>query len=69
MKKLLFVGAIVLGTFAFSACESKPATEADETVVDTDTLIETDTTVQQTIVETDTTTTTVEGGDTTVVNP
>lgn len=60
MKKLLFIGAVVLGTYAFSACESKPAAE-EGTVVDTDTIVEVDTAVQQTIVETDTATRVIEG--------
>lgn len=63
MKKFLFMGAVVLGAYAFSACDNKANEEG--TVVDTDVVVESDTTVQQTIVETDTTTKTVEGGSAT----
>jgi len=34
MKKLFVAAAIVLGTVAFSACDSKPATEATEAATD-----------------------------------
>lgn len=61
MKKIAAICAVVLGTYAFSACDNKPAN--DETVVDSDVIVETDTTVQQTIVETDTTTRTIDGGE------
>ena len=63
MKKLFFMGAIVLGTYAFSACDNKSGAGEEGTVVDSDTLVETDTTITETRVETDTVTTTVEGGE------
>jgi hypothetical protein len=63
MKKLFLMGAIVLGTYAFSACGSKSGSDSEGTVVDSDTIVETDTTVTETRVETDTVTTTTEGGE------
>lgn len=65
MKKLFLIGAVVLGTYAFSACESKSGSTEEGTVVDTDTVVEADTTVTETRVETetDTTTTTKEVGE------
>jgi len=47
MKKLFVMSAIVLGTVAFSACDSKPAettTESTEMSTDTATMMSTDTT-------------------------
>ncbi len=44
MKKLFVMSAIVLGTVAFSACDSKPATEGTEMSSDTATMMSTDTT-------------------------
>ncbi len=64
MKKLFFIGAVVLGTYAFSACgDNKSGSESEGTVVDTDTVVETDTSITETRVETDTVTTTTEGGE------
>jgi|GEM_PF-3377768 len=63
MKKLFFIGAIVLGTYAFSACDTKSGSTEEGTVVDADTIVETDTTITETRVETDTVTTTTEGGE------
>ncbi len=63
MKKLFLMGAIVLGTYAFSACGGKSGSDSEGTVVDSDTIVETDTTVTETRVETDTVTTTTEGGE------
>ena len=64
MKKIVAICAVVLGTYAFSACDNKAKDEG--TVVDSDVVVETDTTVTETIVETDTTTRTREGGSGTV---
>ncbi len=61
MKKLLFMGALVLGTYAFSACDNNK-TENDETVVDRDVVVESDTTVRETVIETDTSVRTREAG-------
>jgi hypothetical protein len=63
MKKLFFIGAVVLGTYSFSACESKSGSDGEGTVVESDTVVETDTTVTETVVETDTVTRTTEGGE------
>ncbi len=65
MKKLFFIGAVVLGTYTFSACggESKSGSDSEGTVVESDTVVETDTTVTETVVETDTVTRTTEGGE------
>ncbi len=57
------MGAIVLGTYAFSACDNKSGSTEEGTVVDSDTVVETDTTITETRVETDTVTTTTEGGE------
>jgi|GEM_PF-5386102 len=61
MKKLLVASLIAMSTLA--ACDSG-STNNNETVVDTDTIVETetDTTIQQTVVETDTTTRTENAG-------
>ncbi len=64
MKKMFFACMIALGTIAFTACESKTTnTENDESVVDRDTIVETDTTVTETVVESDTTTRQVGAGE------
>ncbi len=63
MKKLFLIGAVVLGTYAFSACESKSGGEGEGTVVESDTVVEADTTVTETVVETDTVERTREGGE------
>jgi hypothetical protein len=63
---LFLMGAIVLGTYAFSACGNKSGSESEGTVVDSDTVVETqtDTTVTETRVETDTVTSTTTTGGT-----
>jgi hypothetical protein len=63
MKKMAAICALVLGTYAFSACDKKA--ENDETVVDRDVVVESDTTVRETVIETDTTTRTRDGGSST----
>jgi uncharacterized protein YcfL len=57
MKKLIYAAMFVLGTLSFSACDSSTntTTEADEKVIDRDT-ISTEVEVQETIIETDTST-------------
>jgi archaellum component FlaF (FlaF/FlaG flagellin family) len=57
MKKLMYAAMFVLGTLSFSACDSSTSstTEADEKVVDRDT-VSTEVEVQETVVETDTST-------------
>jgi hypothetical protein len=55
MKKMIYAAMIVLGTISFSACENKSNSsdsEADETVIKTDT---TAVEIEQTVVESDTT--------------
>ncbi len=57
MKKLFFVGAVVFGTLSLSSCDNqgRTGTDADETVVRSDTVVS-EYEVQETIVETDTNT-------------
>jgi hypothetical protein len=56
MKKLMYSALFVLGTLSFSACDSSTtANEADERVIDRDT-VSTEVEVQETVVETDTST-------------
>jgi archaellum component FlaF (FlaF/FlaG flagellin family) len=61
MKKLIYAAMFVLGTLSFSACDSSTnsTTEADEKVIDRDT-VSTEVEVQETVVETDTSTRTRE---------
>ncbi|MDX5418910.1 MAG: hypothetical protein LPK09_06820 [Hymenobacteraceae bacterium] len=57
MKKLMYTGAIVLGTLGMIACNSgtDTTTDSDERVIETDT-VSTEYEVERTTVETDTTT-------------
>lgn len=57
MKKFLYISFITLGTLGFTACgDNKPAeTDANETVVSKDT-VATEYTVEEKVVEIDTTT-------------
>ena len=57
MKKLMYTAMFVLGTLSFSACDSSSTstTGGDEKVVDRDTVSQ-EVEVQETVVETDTTT-------------
>jgi uncharacterized protein YcfL len=57
MKKLMYTGAIVLGTLGMVACESgtNKTTGSDKRVIDTDT-VATEYEVEKTTVESDTTT-------------
>lgn len=57
MKKLMYTGAIVLGTLGMIACDSgtNTTTDSDERVIETDT-VSTEYEVERTTVETDTTT-------------
>lgn len=63
MKKLLVLGTIVLATLSLSSCDNSAKTENNETVIDTDTtayeveetIVETDTVTQTETIETDTT--------------
>lgn len=57
MKKLIYAALFVLGTLGFSACDSSTTstTESDERVIDRDT-VGTEVEVEETVVETDTTT-------------
>ena len=52
-----------MGTYAFSACGNQSGSDSEGTVVDNDTIVETDTSITETRVETDTVTTTTEGGE------
>jgi hypothetical protein len=57
MKKLLYASVFAFGTFAFTACDNAGTgtTDRDETVIDRDTVV-TEREVQETVIETDTTT-------------
>jgi hypothetical protein len=57
MKKLFFVGAVVFGTLSLSSCDNqgRTGTDSDETVVRSDTVVS-EYEVQETIIETDTST-------------
>jgi len=59
--KNVVVGAL-LGVATLTACGGN-SNSTDKAVIDTDTVIESDTTIQQTIIETDTSTRTIEGGE------
>lgn len=61
MKKIFSIFAVVLGTYAFTACNSTAESEEGQ-VIDSETVVEADTTIEQTIVETDTVTRTEEVG-------